>query len=42
MKKQIILIALAILEVFGAVNDIIPSDYEAPLVGSSIISVNHL
>lgn len=42
MKKQIILMASAILEVFGAVNDIIPSDYEAPLVGSSVMSVNYL
>lgn len=27
---------------FGAVNDVVPSDYEAPLVDSTMMSVNYL
>lgn len=42
MKIQIVLIAAIALDAFGAVNDTIPSDYEAPLVESSVMSVNYL
>ncbi|MDD2698433.1 MAG: transporter [Arcobacteraceae bacterium] len=42
MKKLFIVSYTSSLFLYGAVNDIVPSDYEAPLVDTTSMSVNYL